>query len=161
MAPQDPSIPVQNLPHSWQLPIAIGLFLIPLLGRAYHAVKSGGGLKGIWQAIMFGTNQPTDKTKQNGMGQLPIVLLLCGTLFMSACGTTGQTTFQKPLDYGIDKIEQYQDSTVIYWHVKATGITPDNVGIIVGDISKEKIVIDNTTFDNTGLGAKGKVIIKK
>lgn len=61
MQPTDPNPIVQQLPHSWQLPVAIGIFLIPLIGRAYYAIKNGGGLKGIWRAIMFGTNTPKDK----------------------------------------------------------------------------------------------------
>ena len=31
---------------------------IPLIGRAYHAVTKGGGIVGIWNSIMFGTNTP-------------------------------------------------------------------------------------------------------
>lgn len=39
--------------------IAIVLFVgIPYLTRAYHALANNGGLKGVWNAIMFGTNGP-------------------------------------------------------------------------------------------------------
>ena len=34
------------------------LVLTPILGRAYQALKNNGGLKGIWNAIVFGTNTP-------------------------------------------------------------------------------------------------------
>jgi hypothetical protein len=31
---------------------------IPMWTRAYYALKTGGGLVGIWRSIMFGTNTP-------------------------------------------------------------------------------------------------------
>ena len=34
------------------------LLALPYLGRAYYAIKNGGGLVGIWRSIMFGTNTP-------------------------------------------------------------------------------------------------------
>lgn len=34
---------------------------IMVLGRAFQAVKAGGGLIGIWQALLYGTNTPKDK----------------------------------------------------------------------------------------------------
>lgn len=53
----DPSL-IDLIPPSWRTPIMIGVLIIPYLTRAYYAIKQGGGLKGIWRAIMFGTNQP-------------------------------------------------------------------------------------------------------
>ena len=38
--------------------------LIQALGRAYAAIVKGGGLKGIWAGLLFGTNTPKDH-KQN------------------------------------------------------------------------------------------------
>ena len=31
---------------------------LPMCTRAYYALKNGGGLVGIWNSIMFGTNTP-------------------------------------------------------------------------------------------------------
>ena len=30
-------------------------------GRIYQSIVKGGGLKGIWSALMFGTNTPKDE----------------------------------------------------------------------------------------------------
>ena len=30
---------------------------IPMWTRAYYSLKTGGGLVGVWNSIMFGTNQ--------------------------------------------------------------------------------------------------------
>lgn len=30
---------------------------IPLVGRAWYALKNDGGIVGIWRAIMFGANK--------------------------------------------------------------------------------------------------------
>lgn len=42
----------------WQLNGLTLLVVVQLLGRAYSALKSGGGLKGIWNGIVYGTNTP-------------------------------------------------------------------------------------------------------
>ena len=34
------------------------ILAIPMVTRAYHALSKGGGLVGIWNSIMFGTNTP-------------------------------------------------------------------------------------------------------
>lgn len=47
-------IPVQYAP--W-------LALLPILGRAYYALKNGGGLKGVWNGLIFGTNTPNPPAK--------------------------------------------------------------------------------------------------
>ncbi len=33
-------------------------------GRAYYSLKTGGGLKGIYRSIMFGTNTPKKKDEK-------------------------------------------------------------------------------------------------
>ncbi len=30
------------------------ILAVPMLGRAYHALRNGGGLVGIWKSLMFG-----------------------------------------------------------------------------------------------------------
>lgn len=41
----------------------VGLCL-PWLTRAYHALTSGGGLRGVWSGVLFGTNTPTGSPGQ-------------------------------------------------------------------------------------------------
>lgn len=36
---------------------AIGIIL-PYVTRGIHAIRTGGGIKGLWQSIWFGTNTP-------------------------------------------------------------------------------------------------------
>lgn len=52
------------------------LVLIPILGRAYKALQNNGGLKGVWNAILFGTNTP--KVLVAGLCLLGVTA--CGTL---------------------------------------------------------------------------------
>lgn len=53
------AIPGLNLlPAKWQgLALAL-VAILPMLGRGYHAVSNGGGLKGLVGALIFGTNTP-------------------------------------------------------------------------------------------------------
>jgi len=56
---------IKYLPAKYQ-GIAIVLILAaPYVCRGYHALANGGGLKGIWNAIMFGTNTPKPSTTGN------------------------------------------------------------------------------------------------
>jgi hypothetical protein len=51
--------PILNLiPEGYKGLVLAVFILAPIFGRAYHAIVSGGGLKGIWTALMFGTNAP-------------------------------------------------------------------------------------------------------
>lgn len=52
------------LPEKWR-PFALFfvLWLMPNMGRAYHAIRNNGGLRGVWNAIMFGTNTPNQPPK--------------------------------------------------------------------------------------------------
>lgn len=34
------------------------IVLTPILGRVWHALTTNGGLKGVWNALIFGTNTP-------------------------------------------------------------------------------------------------------
>lgn len=50
---------INMLPEKWQPVAAFALlWLLPNIGRSYHAIVNGGGLRGVWNAIMFGTNTP-------------------------------------------------------------------------------------------------------
>lgn len=46
------------LPQKLQGIVLAALVAFPLLGRAIHALQAGGGLRGIWNAVVFGTNTP-------------------------------------------------------------------------------------------------------
>lgn len=69
--------------------IAIVMFVgIPYLTRAYHALSNNGGLKGVWNAIMFGTN--SSKT----LIALFAILTLssCSAITAFVASPSGQTT---------------------------------------------------------------------
>ena len=75
--PVDPNAAAINvLPASWQGWATMALVLVPLLGRAWHAWTANGGAKGIWNAVVFGTN-------------VPKVLVAClAVLSLSSCTAT-------------------------------------------------------------------------
>lgn len=59
---------VNLLPAKWHIsgPVLIGASLF--VGRAIHALRNGGGLKGVISSIWYGTNtpkspEPTQETK--------------------------------------------------------------------------------------------------
>lgn len=56
-------IPIINLiPEKYRGWALLAAACIPIIGRAYHAIANGGGLKGIWTALVFGTNTPKPPT---------------------------------------------------------------------------------------------------
>lgn len=38
--------------------VALIVVTIGIAGRAFHAIKHGGGLVGLWKALLYGTNAP-------------------------------------------------------------------------------------------------------
>lgn len=53
------------IPPKWHATVLLLLALSPYLGRAYHAVTNGGGIRGIWSSIWFGTNTPKQNQTEN------------------------------------------------------------------------------------------------
>lgn len=52
-------IPILNyIPEKYRGTVILLVLLSPYLTRAYHALASGGGVRGIVNAIWFGTNTP-------------------------------------------------------------------------------------------------------
>lgn len=50
---------INLLPEHYRGTATLIIIAAPYLTRAYHAVVTGGGLRGIYRAILFGTNTPT------------------------------------------------------------------------------------------------------
>mgnify|MGYP003351676955 CR=1 FL=1 len=69
--------------------IAIVMFVgIPYLTRAYHALSNNGGLKGVWNAIMFGTNGPKILIASLAL----LTLTSCSALTTFVASPAGQAT---------------------------------------------------------------------
>jgi hypothetical protein len=49
---------INLLPEQYRGTATLLIIIAPYLTRAYHAVVNGGGLAGIYRAILFGTNTP-------------------------------------------------------------------------------------------------------
>lgn len=56
----DPSaIPGLDLiPEPWRTRLVLAVLAAPMLGRAYHRLRTGGGIVGIVRAVLFGDNAP-------------------------------------------------------------------------------------------------------
>ena len=53
------------IPEKWR-PWMLGLLIAsPYITRAYHALASGGGLRGVASAIWMGTNTPKPKSEES------------------------------------------------------------------------------------------------
>jgi hypothetical protein len=46
------------IPPKWHTTALVLGIAAPYLTRAYHALRTGGGLRGVWNGIWFGTNAP-------------------------------------------------------------------------------------------------------
>lgn len=56
---------IDHIPARWREPILIFILISPYLTRAYHAISTGGGIRGMLSAVWFGTNQPKSDPKTN------------------------------------------------------------------------------------------------
>lgn len=54
-----------NSPVSeWQLNGVTLVLAIMVVGRAYKAIRNGGGLIGLWHGLLFGTNTQKEEEKK-------------------------------------------------------------------------------------------------
>lgn len=55
---------INLLPAHWHTTVLSLVVAVPVLGRAYHSLSNNGGLKGIYRALVFGTNVPKTTTPE-------------------------------------------------------------------------------------------------
>lgn len=79
------------IPERWRGWVLLFIALSPYLTRAYHALATGGGLRGVLSAIWLGTNSPRqaeDKAASDA-AKLPVLAFFIGlaslTLAVSGC----------------------------------------------------------------------------
>lgn len=46
------------IPEQHRGTVSLAIVTIAIAGRAFHAIKNGGGLIGLWNALLYGTNAP-------------------------------------------------------------------------------------------------------
>ena len=46
------------IPEQHRGTVALIIVTVAFAGRAFHAIKAGGGLVGLWKALLYGTNAP-------------------------------------------------------------------------------------------------------
>lgn len=56
---------INIIPEKWRGTALVLVAASPYLTRAFHALTTGGGLKGIINAIWFGTNTPKPVEKKD------------------------------------------------------------------------------------------------
>ena len=50
-------------PQKYRDLVMLAMVVLPWAGRAYHSLANGGGLYGMWRAVMFGITQPSNDGK--------------------------------------------------------------------------------------------------
>jgi hypothetical protein len=84
---------ISSIPEKYRVYVLALILCAPYLTRAYHALAMGGGVKGIWSAIWFGTNQPKSDNGKIAIkvaGTVGLILLCFGLLTaLTGCTATG------------------------------------------------------------------------
>lgn len=80
---------INLLPESIRGYALLFIAIFPYLTRAYHSLANGGGLVGVKNAILFGTNVPVEKPGQTNK-TIPVILLIC------SLGVTAQAQTDAP-----------------------------------------------------------------
>ena len=91
---------LDSIPEPWRGRAFLLLILLPYATRAYHALSAGGGLKGMWDSVWFGTNTPKKAEPPrpgSGAGALLPVLLAAALLVPAAGCTTPQNSAGRSL----------------------------------------------------------------
>lgn len=61
---------VKYLPAKYVAPATLAFLLVTQVGRVYHAVAAGTGLRGIWNGLIYGTNAPKDALSATELANL-------------------------------------------------------------------------------------------
>ncbi len=69
MIAQIPTEILSAIPSRWTPWLIGSVCLLPYVTRAWHGWQNAGGWRGVWGAVMNGTNSP--KTLTGGQGQAP------------------------------------------------------------------------------------------
>jgi len=87
---------ISFIPEKYRATCLFALALSPYVTRTFHALKTGGGLRGVIGAIWLGTNQPTQSPGQSQPvpiktvgGSLALILALVATT-LAGCQSSPQ-----------------------------------------------------------------------
>lgn len=86
------------LPAKWAAYASAAVVLVTMIGRAVTAIKNDGGLKAIWNSIVFGSSTTTQAAPNNAPAVPPepstlpksvVALILLPGLCIGLCGCQG------------------------------------------------------------------------
>lgn len=88
-------IPVINyLPEKYRGWALLLIAAFPYLTRGFYAVASGGGVVGIFRAVLFGTNTPAKSDTATG-NKLGLLLAIgAASIMFTGCANLNQNTFK-------------------------------------------------------------------
>lgn len=74
----------------WQLDAVTLTIILMVLGRAYRSIRDGGGLRGLWNGLIYGTNIPKDKdgpppSNSGVVSSLIVAFAVLATFGLSGC----------------------------------------------------------------------------
>jgi len=88
---------ISFIPEKYRATCLFALALSPYVTRTFHALKTGGGLRGVIGAIWLGTNQPTQSPGQSQPvpiktvgGSLTLILALGAVCCFTGCMSSPQ-----------------------------------------------------------------------
>lgn len=151
------------IPERYRWPVWFTLAIVPLLGRAWHALANGGGLRGVWRAIMFGTNTPKPDVPPVDKRQIPLLVIAGGLLAIvltaGGCHTPPRdilsaTTSTVGIDISTDPQTQVPHVRLGYvrmqYHLVPTGAT--NAPAVSSSMSLDSAPLRNRINENFSTG---------
>ena len=103
----------------WQLDMVTVLIVCQLAGRAYTALRLGGGISGIWRSIMFGSTS-AGPGPSNPPPPPVAVWIALGALLLSGCAINRQiatSTTTNPTN-GVVTVTTARSSVLAFGDVK-------------------------------------------
>lgn len=98
----------------WKLNTVTFFFIIQVLGRAFTALKSGGGLTGVYRSIVFGSAtagpQPPAPARPGSLAGT--ITLACGALLLTGCAGVPTTRITADLSKHRVTIDAPKDATL-------------------------------------------------
>jgi len=158
---------INIIPAKYHAVVLFALAFLPYVTRAWHALTSGGGLKGIWNAIFFGTNTPKPEAvlENPAQGKLPIALMAIIFLPALFVGCAMFHSVQIKTDPDGSKTESRQTITTLFDAKsevsKLRASTTDKTqGLTLGSLSDESSGSNVVSLTESVVGAAVSAAIK-
>ena len=131
---------INNLPEKFRGWALLLIAAFPYLTRGFYAIATGGGIVGIFRAVLFGTNTPP-KSDAPGGNKLGLLLALgAASLIFTGCANVNQSAFKTEYAAAAS-CDAAMRGYAAYW--KTAIVAPERYNRTLAGLNQERQTLEN------------------